>query len=220
MGEGVFDLAAKARGKEGLYGGRTKAVLNPFNSADKLMIKAGRDYFNNKAYVSGAGTKYKDMKSGIRDAKSVFDNRWVQLYEELTTKGISDTKAVQKKFATSLAGYMKANNMTLGDMDRVYLYDHLMRTKSKRALTDAESAELERLKPVADKMQKARDYALKQAEYATFHEDNVMADLLSKHIRDSLNSDNAIARGWGYALEGTIPFRKTPANIVRSGWEG
>ena len=219
MGEGAFDLAAKARGKEGLYGGRTKAVLNPFNSADKLMIKAGRDYFNNKAYVSGAGTKYKDMKSGIRDAKSVFDNRWVQLYEELTTKGISDTKAVQKKFATSLAGYMKANNMTLGDMDRVYLYDHLMRTKNKRALTDAESAELERLKPVAEKMQEARDYALKQAEYATFHEDNVIADLLTKHTRDWMDSDNPLAKAAGYAIEGTVPFKKTPANIVRSGWE-
>jgi hypothetical protein len=219
MGEGAFDLAAKARGKEGLYGGRTKAVLNPFNSADKLMIKAGRDYFNNKAYVSGAGTKYKDMKSGIRDAKSVFDNRWVQLYEELTTKGISDTKAVQKKFATSLAGYMKANNMTLGDMDRVYLYDHLMRTKNKRALTDAESAELERLKPVAEKMQEARDYALKQAEYATFHEDNVIADLLTKHTRDWIDSDNPLAKVAGYAIEGTVPFKKTPANIVRSGWE-
>lgn len=219
MGEGVFDLAAKSRGKEGLYGGRTKAVLNPFNSADKLMIKAGRDYFNNKAYVSGAGTKYKDIKSGIRDAKSVFDNRWVQLYEELTTKGISDTKAVQKKFATSLAGYMKANNMTLGDMDRVYLYDHLMRTKNKRALTDAESAELERLKPVAEKMQEARDYALKQAEYATFHEDNVIADLLTKHTRDWMDSDNPLAKAAGYAIEGTVPFKKTPANIVRSGWE-
>ena len=70
---------------------------------------------------------------------------------------------------------------------------------------------MESLREIHQKMEDARDFALKEAEYATFHEDNKFADTLSKWSNDS-----AVAKVF---IDGMMPFKKTPANVLRSGLE-
>ena len=208
---------------------RTKAVLNPVK--DRALMKATKEDFNNKRYASGAGDKYHSYQSGIEGATSAFDSHVMQFLEDLTNRGISDTRFVRAKYGTSLAGYMKANGLTQKDLEDSYKYDGLrkLQRNKNRLMTKEELAELERTKPIAEKMEKARDYALEQAKYATFHEDNVFADKLSQHINDWKKGEiklkdgtvihNNAAKALGYALDGILPFRKTPANILKSGYE-
>ena len=213
VAEAGIDKAARALGGEGIQ--RTKAVLNPI--ADSGLIKAAAEDADASRYRQIIGSKYEKMsKDTLRRSKSVFNSKLAQLYEKVTDAGISDYSAVKKKYSTSLAGYMKANGM---DTNIFKAEDELRRLKeisNTRLLSNAEKSQMDSLtKQVAD-LNKARDYALKQAEYATFHEDNAIANVLSKWSRTSKEEGT----GLGHVLiEGVVPFKKTPANVLKSGYE-
>ena len=209
MEEGV-DWAVKKAGGEGIQ--RTKAVLNP--AKDKGLIKAAGIDLDSHRYAQAQGGKYeKSIQDSIRGQKSVFNSKWAQLYEKLTDKGISDYSAVKRKYATSLAGYMKANGLDEKAFDAESYYRNLQKESQYRLLTDAEKAQMEDYKQTMDAVEKARDFAFKQAEYATFHEDNAVAKWLSK-----MSGEDAPFLGRAF-IEGLVPFKKTPANVLRSGVE-
>ena len=189
---------------------RTKSVLNPL--ADRSLIKAAKADAYDKRYRQIEGSKFEKMdKDALRKSRSVFNSGLMQLLEKAVDKGISDTKAVANKYSTSLAGYMKANGLTEADLDASYKYDELNRISKSRLLSESERAEMDSLRSQAMAMEKARDYALKQAEYATFHEDNKIADVITKFSR--------INQATKVVTEGLVPFKKTPLNILKSGVE-
>lgn len=191
---------------------RTKALLNPVK--DGSLIKAAHADADAKRYKQIKGSKYEkgSVKDKIKAEKSVFDNKLIQLYERATDAGISDYQFVKAKYATSLAGYMKANGMSESAFDAEPRYKELQAESKQRVLTDAERSEMDSLKQTMDDLDKARDYALKQAEYATFHEENAVAKWISDASRNAPKAGK-------WLIEGTVPFKKTPANIVRSGFE-
>ena len=209
MEEGV-DWAVKKAGGEGIQ--RTKAILNP--SKDRSLIKAAGADLDSHRYAQAQGGKYeKSIQDNIRGQKSVFNSKFAQTYEKLTDKGISDYNAVKRKYATSLAGYMKANGLDEKAFDAESYYRNLQKESQYRLLTDSEKAKMADYKQTMDAVEKARDFAFKQAEYATFHEDNVVAKFLTK-----LSGEDApfLSRA---LIEGLVPFKKTPANVLRSGVE-
>ena len=216
IAEAGIDKGIKALGGEGIQ--RTKSVLNPIS--DSGLIKAAAEDADASRYRQIIGSKYEKMdKNALRQSKSVFNSKLAQFYEKVTDAGISDYKAVKNKFSTSLAGYLKANGY---DTNIFKAEDELARLKNlreTRLLSDAENQAIKDLTKDVETLEKARDYALKQAEYATFHEDNAVASLLTKWSRDARNSDNKAANALGYIIEGTVPFKKTPANVLRSGVE-
>ena len=89
-------------------------------------------------------------------------------------------------YRNALAGYMKANGFTPEQM--------------RNELGEA-TPELER----------ARTYAIREAQKATFRDASRIADMLSK-----AEQTNAASR---LALGGFIPFKKTPVNILKRGVE-
>ena len=197
---------------------RTKAVLNPI--ADKELITSAKEDGINKRWRDIDSQKYEKMdKETLKKYRSVFKSTPMQLAEKAVDAGISDTKAVLNKYGTSLAGYMKANGLTKADIDASYRYDELYRKSKTELLSDAERAEMNSLADKAKAMEKARDYALKQAEYATFHEDNEAAQAITNLSKEWRNSKSKVKKLGGYVLEGVVPFKKTPANILRSGLE-
>lgn len=190
---------------------RTKAILNPVDDRD--LIKAAANDGDAHRYKEISGTKYeKGTKDAIKKQKSVFNNKLLRLYEAATDRGISDEGAVRKKYSTSLAGYMKANGLDESAFDADAKYRDLKDKSRTQVLTDAERAEMDRLKDTYDALEKARDYAVKQAEYATFHEDNAFSKWLSQVSNNAPGPLRAV-------IEGLVPFKKTPANILRSGAE-
>lgn len=215
--EGAIDRTSRAFGGKGIQ--RTKAILNPVSDAD--LIKGAWEDAPAKRYKQLQGSKYE--KSGIRDKisaeKSVFNSGLVKLYEKAVDKGISDYGAIRTKYSTSLAGWMKANGLDADAFNAEGRYERLKNLSQTRVLTNAERAEMDSLKQTMDALEKGRDYAVKQAEYSTFHEDNAIAKYLTKHSQDWMKSENPVARAFGYMSEGVVPFKKTPANILRSGFE-
>lgn len=207
--EAGTDRLSKALGGEGIQ--RTKTFLNPVD--DRALIKAAGEDGEAHRYTELNGTKYeKGTKDAIKQQKSSFNSKLLRLYEAVTDRGISDYNAVKKKYSTSLAGYMKANGLDESAFDADDRYRALKDKSRTQLLTDAENAEMNNLKSTVDTLEKARDYAVKQAEYATFHEDNAVAKWLTK-------TSNSAPGPLRMVLEGLVPFKKTPANILRSGVE-
>lgn len=207
--EAGVDKASKAMGGNGIQ--RTKAFLNPVD--DRALIKAAGEDGEAHRYTTLNGTKYeKGTKDAIKQQKSVFNSKLLRLYEAATDRGVSDYSAVKKKYSTSLAGYMKANGLDESAFDANDRYTALKDKARTQLLTDAEKTEMNSLKSTVDLLEKARDYAVKQAEYATFHEDNAFAKWLTKASNSAPGPLKAV-------IEGLVPFKKTPANILRSGTE-
>lgn len=63
----------------------------------------------------------------------------------------------------------------------------------------------------------ARAYAIKEAQKATYRDTNEFSEFVSKVGR--YHGDNKVAKGASVVVEGIIPFRKTPANILVRGIE-
>ena len=172
---------------------RTKSVLNPIS--DSKLIDASRNDADTKMYRQLNGTKYSDnLKQGLSRNKDAFDSKILRKASDLVDKGISDYTAVRRKYSTSLAGWLKANGY------------------------DASIFESENPSDI-DVLNKAREYAKAQAEYSTFHEDNAIARILTETSTKLKNEGTAGATAGHMLIEGLIPFKKTPANVLRSGVE-
>src|SRR5574344_2284353 len=111
----------------------------------------------------------------------------------MTALSKEDEAAGLLKYKTALAGYIKANG-----------YDASIFTDE----SDTAKAFLE----------EARNYAVNSAKEATFHQDNIIASDFSNFVKNLRSSDNAAARTVGTAFDVTVPFKKTPANILASIW--
>lgn len=197
---------------------RRKALLMPTKNT-KNLVQASLKDADEHMYAQLQGEKYEKgtTQDKIRNAKSVFNSGLVRAYEAATDAGISDSLAVKTKYSTSLAGYLKANGYDESIFDLDNEYRGLQDISRRRLLTDTERARMEEAKQAYDVLEKGRKYALEQAEYATFHEDNEVAKILTKWSMDARSAKNPVGRSLGYMLEGAVPFKKTPANILRSG---
>jgi len=207
--EAAVDKTSKALGGEGIQ--RTKSVLNPLDKADKSLIDGAGLDIEASRYRQAMGSKYEKVnKDTLKQHRSVWKSSAMQKLEKIIDAGISDYKAVKKKYSTSLAGYLKANGFDSSIYDADVKYNRLKNLSEDRVLTKAEKNTMESLKKQVDALEKARDYALSQAEYATFHEDNAFAKWLT-------TASNNAPTPLRVAIEGVVPFKKTPANILKSG---
>ena len=160
-----------------------RAAVEDFNSNKSL-----QDAAMGEAKFSDVG---KQARSDIENAKDPFSNRnplgWVlNKYSKATTGAmeIGDKIFVRSTYADALAGYLNAHKITAADW--------------KAMVNDpAKAAEVDR----------ARSYAVKQAQEATFRDTNKLSKFVSSFDQNWGRVPKAIAQG-------VIPFRKTPANVL------
>jgi len=178
---------------------RTKSILNLASQADQDLIKGADQYFEHYAYAPATegGNKYNDIQNEIQRQKQIWEKNGLEKYigmlDELNSKLLTgeDNFAIKRKYKTALASYLKANKKTAD----------IFNMNSQEDI---------------DFLQKASEYAIKQAQIATFHEDNAFADWLNAVERQAKN--NPLLRvGVETIGEGLIPFKKTPANILKQG---
>lgn len=216
LGEEAVDKAVKGVNGKGIQ--RTKAILNPIEDSD--LISASKLDADASRYRQMQGSKYEKMdKDALRRSRSVFNTKIGQLAEKAVDAGISDYSAIKNKYATSLAGYLKANGFDKSIFDAEVELKRLKNMEETQLLSASQRKSIEDLTQKVSDLEKARDFALKQAEYATFHEDNAFAKWLTKISTDARNSDSKVLNAVGTIIEGTVPFKKTPANVLRSGLE-
>lgn len=167
---------------------RTKSVILP-TAKDRALVKEAYDSFDRDVYAEYArgGSKYNDRNEIKQQQKvgSRFVNKASEINSGLLEK--EDIFAGRMKYTQALAGYLKANKADA----------------SIFSSTDPEDRAL---------LKKAEDYALAEANKATFHEENKLASFLSSASRSTAEGGMI---GLNAVVEGLVPFKKTTANIAR-----
>ena len=174
---------------------RTKSILNPLSESDRSLISYAAKDADEVAYRALSGSKY-GVKEGIEGQAKAFRSgpgKFIQKVADTNSAllEVEDYAGLKAKYSTSLAGYLKANKVDATIFD---------------ATDDASKAFLD----------KAREYAISEAKKATFHEESTFADALSKFSQNMRNSDNVRDKAIGAMIEGVVPFKKTPINIVKT----
>nr|DAW58053.1 MAG TPA: hypothetical protein [Ackermannviridae sp.] len=196
--ETAVDRANKASGGEGIQ--RTKSILNPLSESDRKLVSAAKEYGEGYAARALSGNKYANPGMELDKALSTFGNgkvgRVFQSLSDLTTKSLdkADQIAMMNKYKNAFARYVKANGKDISIFS-----DTSQKAKDFRSM--------------------ANDYAIHQAEEAAFHQDDDWSDALSRAINVMKGSDQDLAKGFGTFADAAIPFKKTPANVLRSCFE-
>lgn len=170
---------------------RTKSLFGA-NPLGKLAAEARADWANVKDFLGQSG-KYQDGQTSLWDIEQradAFSNnnplgRGINRAADFNSRALEaeDTAAKKWTYTQSLAGYLQANGC--------------------KSMADADPALLNR----------ARDYAAREALRNTFNDKNAFSDAVSK-LGGMTHSDNPFIRGAGYITEGVLPFKRTPANIA------
>lgn len=181
---------------------------------ESLVLKngAGRSHANLtladrqlvKDSVSDADTVYRlltgegkyNPSRGIKDQQTVFKNKALETLRTLNSNALEaeDWFFLKRNYGRSLAGYLKANGMDASIL---------------KSTAEADIAFLD----------KARAYAINEAQKATFRDFSQLANQLN-HMSQSLRNSDRVWGKLGYmVLEGTVPFKKTPVNVLKRGVE-
>lgn len=180
---------------------RTKGMFSA-----KLFKAALADYANIKGAAMSGG-KYSDYAAAnkyVEEGRQIFGtSRWKlwnktggRALETLRKKNSAalDTEDVwlsKPHYANAMAQYCKANGITAEQI----------RSGDEKVL------------------RKARAYAVQEAAKATYRDTNALSEAVSSIGGRWRSSDNKVKRVTGTLVEGILPFRKTPANILARGLE-
>ena len=163
------------------------------SKADRALLKAAwSDYANVSEMISNGG-KYNDSamtNQSIEEGRRIFKFKPLEWARKTNSNLLEkeDTWFSQPHYAYALAQYCKANNIT--------------------------AEQIQRGKAIAP----ARDYAIKEAQKATYRDTNAFSQFISDLGRYG-DKTNPVAKGASIVLDGILPFRKTPANILVRGIE-
>ena len=182
---------------------RTKALVS--GKGGKEILSAAWNDFNKMSDVVMGDSKYADEVNAnkeVRDGRVIFGNTKSELWNKtggkvLETVRIKNGEFLDKEdklfsqphYAYAMAQYCKANGITAAQI------------KSGKGL------------------EKARDYAVKEAQKATYRDTNAFSQFVSSLGRNGKNSTNPVKKTASFLVEGILPFRKTPANILVRGME-
>ena len=169
---------------------RTKA----FFVEQKYKDFAAKDIKSQEAKLALQGTGHLDQKSAIQELRRTFETDWL----ENLTKGNSNLleredmwfKSIHYKQA--LAGFLQARKVDLNNVDE-------------------------------NTLRAAREYAVKEAKKATFQDASAIADVLNnirvpKKYQGDKKFEFAVMVANG-VVEGVLPFKRTPINIIKRGVE-
>ena len=201
--ESVTDKVSRAKGGQGLET-RTKAVLNPLSKTDtELRNFAKKDFEANGKKFTDATSKYNE-NGDILSRRNVWKNNPVG---EAVIKRVPAMEAV----FNGIDKATKFNTNMLDAEDTAFIKLNYTRALAEYMKANGIDIQKAATAEMAQKMQEGRLYAAEQAMEATFHDDNVIADALNK-----FQQANTITK---LAVGATMPFKKTPLNILRRSYE-
>ena len=197
IAQGIESVASKfSPGME-----RTKGTFSA-----KLFKAALADYAN----VEGAamsGGKYSDFAAAnkyVEEGRQIFGTTGLKLWDKTGGRALEtlrkkngaaldaeDVWFSKPHYANAMAQYCKANGITAEQI----------RSGDEKVL------------------RKARAYAVQEAQKATYRDTNALSEAVSSIGGRWRTSDNKVKRVTGTLVEGILPFRKTPANILARGLE-
>ena len=174
---------------------RTKSVGFNWSKKRRALVKAAKaDYVNAEGQIQ-SGDKYNSATDIIEKNRRIFD--WAFL--ETLRRGNSAALDVEDQwfskgaYASSLAGYLNARGYTAEDF-------------TGKGMTEQQKND-------------ARAYAILEAQKATYRDLNALSELVTsmrfKNPANSRTRSGELAkRAANTVVEGVLPFKKTPANIL------
>ena len=190
-------------------GGRIERSKSPVltSKAGRALLKEGWSDYNNVADEVSAGKKYSD---------SAMQNKQVEAGRRIF--GNTRFQAWNKTGGRALEAARKGNSYALEVEDVWFSKPHYAFAFAQYCKASGITAEQVRNGTVDEvKLARARDYAIHEAQKATYHDTNDFSEALSKIGRYS--GDNKLLKAGSVLIEGILPFRKTPANILARGVE-
>lgn len=199
----VKDMTATAieRAVYAVSGGkleRSKALVGLGEKGRSLLAAAWGDYAKVQDAAMGGG-KYGEFQSA---------NRYIE----------EGRVVFKSKPGKALEVARKANSKALDVEDMWFSKPHYAYAMAQYCAAKGITAETVRAGD-AKALEAARAYAIKEAQKATYRDTNALSQMLGGLGRDLRRSKNLVSRGMGVAVEGILPFRKTPANILARGLE-
>lgn len=172
-------------------GQRTKSYIKTAESKEF----AKRDYIKMKDIIQGNSGKFEGI-SKINELRRIY------------------------KFKP-LEGLRKANFAALEWEDGIFLKHHYENALAQIMTARGYTAEFlnSGTSEARAALEAARAYAINEAQKATYRDANAAAEAISSAQRKLQNSKYFAGRAAGLALEGVVPFKKTPLNIVKRGVE-
>lgn len=199
---------------------RTKSVLNVLSSNDRKLINACKSDAENGFYRQLKGNKYLgSVGNNIDSERKIFDLKPLESLRKFNNSALDNEDYFFKvqKYKTSLAGYLKANGADESIFDAEKNLNLLKQKKDLTLLSANEKRQLSELQSKVDLLNKGREYAKGQAEEATFQQVSQTAQWLSNFSTNLQNSNKVHHKAVGALVEGMVPFKKTPINIVKTG---
>lgn len=186
------------RGGEQTHSLRGMFTNTTGNTNAELRNFANHDFHQNaKATLQNIGNRYDDVSGMFESQRKVFGNSVPgRVLEELAGSGKYSVGSMLDKedmlfkqftYQNALIDYMKANGLSVQDA---------VKGITKNGANIA----------------KGRIYAIEQARKATFTEDNMVAEWLSK-------GEHKFGLPGAIVIGGAMPFKKTPTNILSRGIE-
>ena len=185
---GIEYLANKLSG--GKYERNTAFGVRDYMDAAKKYYKIVDDYVNGDAKFMESNMNA-SFSRGIQDARKIFGSKPLEAYRKATQWAMTqgDVLFIRPQFARSLSGYLKARGMDANTFTQIVNGD-IQATAEQQNL-----------------IHNATEYAAREAQEATFHDNNEISKAVYK-----------VGKGWPAPVralfEGILPFRKTPANVL------
>lgn len=190
-------------------GGKIERSKSPVltSKAGRALLQEGWADYKNVADEVSAGKKYSD---------SAMQNQQVEAGRRIF--GNTRFQAWNKTGGRALEAARKVNSYALEVEDVWFSKPHYAFAFAQYCKASGVTAEQVR-NGTADevKLFKARAYAIKEAQKATYHDTNAFSEWVSGLGR--YDGESTYGRAGSVLLEGILPFRKTPANILARGVE-
>ncbi|MBE6924793.1 MAG: hypothetical protein E7466_06120 [Ruminococcaceae bacterium] len=178
---------------------RTKSLA----VSKELLSAAKADFAQLQSVIMGGGKMGATLDQGSQFAQDVQDKRRIL--------GVKGDKWYQKAANAALApleGYRKVTNWAMEKGDLVFSRSAYARSLAgylkAHGVTDSDLSKVD-----TELMDKARLYAVKEAQEVTFRDSNRLSDWISKIGRRK--NTHPVGK---VLAEGAAPFRKTPANVL------
>lgn len=185
-------------------GGRIERTKGNVIGRGDLIKAAWNDYANVREEALGEG-KYNDSaiaKKEIQDARRIFGN--------------TKSKAWNKTGGAALEAARRANGTALDAEDVWFSKPHYTLALAQYcAANNISAGQISKGQGLA----RAREYAIREAQKATYRDTNDFSQAISRLGRGAQWSNNKVTRAISTIIEGILPFRKTPANILARGAE-
>lgn len=175
--------------------GRSKAIVG-LGKGDRALYRAAFADFGNMENVIMDGQKLSDaarMNKSIREGQVVF------------------------KHLKALEAFRKANGRLLDAEDAWFCKRYYANALASYAKKNGISAEM--IVRNGDGLAAARAYAIREAQRGTYRDVNAFSQMVTGIGNAGRNSKNAFARAGNLLMQGVLPFKKTPANILARGVE-